>query len=1218
MATNIEFALMAGAAYESTRKEINRFPTPTNWTPVNHKTQDSGFEAVAFIGEGTTLATSAEIIISFAGTDPSSVGDNAANIALAFGVGTTQLYEAAQYYLAVKEANPGATISFTGHSLGGGLAALMGVMFNRTAVTFDQAPFANAASTSVRDGVIAYLNDKGYGTARLNELAPELLAYAGGNDRIGNVTGEYVVGEFLHLPPFSSCSTIGAQTPLDHGGYAAPFDAHSQALLTTFKQSEEFRQVTLQLSHLVGMLFDSNLFSYTTDLTNTTNENLLERLVRHQAGGIDGVPEGGDAMLTRFASDLGQLAQATGGTPTYPYLEKALIAFAMEAYYNETADSPTRQKLLFEAVTGGLKFDTAGIAADITGAKGYAQYFSAYLDTVFGAEELQTVQQNISLLKNWYVAVGNSGMNATAGTDDGAFMLGNDGSDNLSGGAGNDLLIGGYGNDILTGGAGRDTLLGGAGNDTLYGDDGASGDLLEGGLGADTYYAEEGDTIRDADGVGTVYLNGKTLSFATRHKGETAWKDNAGNSYTLADGTLRINDPLVIENFSNGMLGIYLDEEEDPSDPKGLPKPPAYNPGSAVRRYDPLVLDLDSNGRIDAIASGASNAYFDLNDDGIAERSGWLGPQDGFLGLDANGNGVIDGIGELFGSGRIDGFTELAQHDSNGDGKIDAQDADWAKLQVWQDANGDGISQAGELKSISALGITAIGLATTPSAVAVGDNILGATGSYTRDGETRLAADIQLAVNLALTDANPNRALDLPPTLDAEVFSMPWLRGYGNVKSLPLAYQENPTLKDAAQSLMTKDWDGILAGFEGLMTQWTGLSAAHAAKGVARTALTTEDKVWMLETLTGQDVRKSAIEAAGFGSVSLGWLMQWSQGYIDDVWNGFAQREAQAFAIQATTKAWLRGVSYSLNRDRFVALDAEKLQASLSLRLGEVNDSEGILQTALVVQRLRNDGAQLDLAALRASIADTPYAAAWRGVLNDDPLLGTLVIDGESSSVLQGSENGDVMLGGGGNDGLYGNRGNDTLDGGAGSDQLDGGDGNDTYFFGRGDGQDTIASRERNSAKQDVLQFKAGITAADVVVSGVSDNLVLKIAGTQDQVTVQNYFSYNGEGNPNGLESIRFADGSAWGYANVKAMTLVATEGDDTLRGYSADDALFGLGGNDTLYGNFGNDTLDGGAGNDVLEGGYRGRDLCRRHGLEQRRVGSPGRHRGQRYPRWR
>ncbi|MDI1279664.1 hypothetical protein [Methylobacter sp.] len=42
----------------------------------------------------------------------------------------------------------------------------------------------------------------------------------------------------------------------------------------------------------------------------------------------------------------------------------------------------------------------------------------------------------------------------------------------------------------------------------------------------------------------------------------------------------------------------------------------------------------------------------------------------------------------------------------------------------------------------------------------------------------------------------------------------------------------------------------------------SGLTAAHAAHGVTRTTITTEDKVWILETFTGQNVRKSAIEAA--------------------------------------------------------------------------------------------------------------------------------------------------------------------------------------------------------------------------------------------------------------------------------------------------------------------------------------------------------------------
>jgi hypothetical protein len=150
MATQFEIdcALMAGRAYQTTRDPsgINWFPDPAGWTEFAHVPNStypttSGFEAVAF-QRGT------EIVISFAGTNPNSLldPDNDANIGLATGFGSEQLLQAAEYYLQVNAANPNATsITFTGHSLGGGLAALMGVFFGKQAVTFDQAPFANSA-----------------------------------------------------------------------------------------------------------------------------------------------------------------------------------------------------------------------------------------------------------------------------------------------------------------------------------------------------------------------------------------------------------------------------------------------------------------------------------------------------------------------------------------------------------------------------------------------------------------------------------------------------------------------------------------------------------------------------------------------------------------------------------------------------------------------------------------------------------------------------------------------------------------------------------------------------------------------------------------------------------------------------------------------------------------------------------------------------------------
>lgn len=115
MATDIEYALMAGASYIDTRNPINRFPTPPNWVSFNHQSRDNGFEAVSFTNGGT------EIVISFAGTEPLQVGDwTTGNIPLALGFSSAQLTQAVDYYLAVKAANQNANITFTGHSLGGG------------------------------------------------------------------------------------------------------------------------------------------------------------------------------------------------------------------------------------------------------------------------------------------------------------------------------------------------------------------------------------------------------------------------------------------------------------------------------------------------------------------------------------------------------------------------------------------------------------------------------------------------------------------------------------------------------------------------------------------------------------------------------------------------------------------------------------------------------------------------------------------------------------------------------------------------------------------------------------------------------------------------------------------------------------------------------------------------------------------------------------------
>jgi hypothetical protein len=54
------------------------------------------------------------------------------------------------------------------------------------------------------------------------------------------------------------------------------------------------------------------------------------------------------------------------------------------------------------------------------------------------------------------------------------------------------------------------------------------------------------------------------------------------------------------------------------------------------------------------------------------------------------------------------GIDALRSVDSNSDGIINASDAQFANLRVWRDLNQDGVSQSGELFTLSQLGITAI------------------------------------------------------------------------------------------------------------------------------------------------------------------------------------------------------------------------------------------------------------------------------------------------------------------------------------------------------------------------------------------------------------------------------------------------------------------------------------------------------------------------------
>ena len=120
----------------------------------------------------------------------------------------------------------------------------------------------------------------------------------------------------------------------------------------------------------------------------------------------------------------------------------------------------------------------------------------------------------------------------------------------------------------------------------------------------------------------------------------------------------------------------------------------------------PIALDLGGDG-IETL-SVDEGVEFDLLNSGVKVQTGWISGEDALLAVDSNGNGEIDSRSELFGGTIGDGFGKLASYDSNDDGFVDASDANFGELKVWQDANEDGITDEGELVALEAKGITSL------------------------------------------------------------------------------------------------------------------------------------------------------------------------------------------------------------------------------------------------------------------------------------------------------------------------------------------------------------------------------------------------------------------------------------------------------------------------------------------------------------------------------
>jgi hypothetical protein len=142
----------------------------------------------------------------------------------------------------------------------------------------------------------------------------------------------------------------------------------------------------------------------------------------------------------------------------------------------------------------------------------------------------------------------------------------------------------------------------------------------------------------------------------------------------------------------------------------------SWDYGLCACNYSPIVIQLEARERY-RFTDTANGVRFDVNGDGRHEQSAWTAPEErqAFLVLDRNGNGVVDSAAELFGnftrlaSGEraangFEALVELEDASGVGNGVIDAADPVYHQLQLWVDANHNGVSEPNELSGLGSHG----------------------------------------------------------------------------------------------------------------------------------------------------------------------------------------------------------------------------------------------------------------------------------------------------------------------------------------------------------------------------------------------------------------------------------------------------------------------------------------------------------------------------------
>ena len=614
---------------------------------------------------------------------------------------------------------------------------------------------------------------------------------------------------------------------------------------------------------------------------------------------------------------------------------------------------------------------------------------------------------------------------------------------------------------------------------------------------------------------------------------------------------------------------------------------------TARTEASPLILDLDGDGLELSSISSKGAVFWDIDNDGMREVSGWVKSDDGLLAIDSNNNDEIDDHSELFGTETVDGFTNLAVLDSNFDGVIDKKDDAFEDLVVWRDLNQDGDSDPGELKSLEKSGVVSIKLDAALGTGMIADNRVTHISSYTNDkGKTREISDVWFAYDNVLTRAQG----DVP--FDPDAFALPHLRGYGMLPDLHTAMARDDKLEElvaelaalSAKEVFDPDQDA-LGRMDSILYRWAEVSGEDPN---GRGYYIDGRQLAFIEAFTDraflQGSRPDPAPEAGrtlktayenARNVTLTKILAQTDAAV--IFKGEPDYEWEPDRFAEPLKLNFKAL-------KKLAKDYEKSGADMA---GVWTNLILVIDTALDIDTMsRKQAKKLDKV---MSKFDGDTGITVDAVLSEIYPAQSLSLNGTSGDDnLRGGGGRDSLSTGVGNDSLFGLRGDDNLNAGEGDDILNGGAGNDLMFGGNGDdiyyytsGFDTIV----DTSGEDRLRIQKKFDLSDMAfLKSQANELDLEIYASGELIVrIEGFYNTNGA-----IELLELKDGTIFDLER-QAQGIVGTRKGDVLRGdvneFILSDRIVGLAGKDIIKGGKGADVLEGQGGNDKLKGG-KGDDI--------------------------